>query len=246
MTRAALVLFALVSGLACLPDPAPIQWAPVDIEALREQLANPSGEVSEATTDEVAARFVRRREAHRAIGNYIHGVFAGEGEGASARFVTPRALSGTSVYALVACPGPDLRAADVGFAYGAIRLDSPTLTEELIASRSFGGDLLLSFSGCQIAGFTFDGSAPAHFDDDRLELAVDLNIDYRNEAAGIERSLSEPLLVGLAWTKILFTLESGDTLTIEWAPLELSLELVGANGSLTCEVVGAGLDCEPP
>ena len=130
------VVLGAALALACAPDVEPIRWDELDIDALREQLDNPTGEVTQASADEVAAEIVRNRAAYLAISDYLDRVFlepeAGRLEPLEPLDVGAQQAEGTSVFALFACPGEDPAATDVGFAHGTMRVDSPRLTRELV------------------------------------------------------------------------------------------------------------------
>lgn len=242
-TTLALAL-ACIACPACLPQPAPVEWDALDTEALREQIANPTGEVTDATIDEVTAIVVADLPAYRTITSFLLlGLIQPFSADAAPAWVFPQALNGTSVYALLACPGEDVNAQDVGFAYGWMRVDSPTLTQALIESRSLGGDLQLSFEACRIGEYTFNGPAPAHFDEDRPDLGVGMQISYTAQLAAREGVLDQSLLIDDDGAHVVFTLASGQTLTLEWSPLTLTLELLGTNGALVCEVIDDALEC---
>ena len=57
-------LLAFVLG--CTPELEPIHWDAIDIDALREAIANPTGTVDEASVEQVADAIVQRSGAYRA------------------------------------------------------------------------------------------------------------------------------------------------------------------------------------
>jgi hypothetical protein len=81
------------------------------------------------------------QRGYRAIAGYLHAVFIGAESGAAGPpWVVPQALHGTSVYVLVACPGP-LDADWDPFTHGSMRVDSPTLDADVISTFAIRGQL---------------------------------------------------------------------------------------------------------
>lgn len=245
-----LALAAMLFG--CRPQLEPIRWQPLDIEALREAVAHPTGFVDEAAANEVAYAVVAGHESYRALSGFLHQVFAEPEPGASGDtgpvWVVPQALSGTSVYLLVACPGPDL---DPGqpFAHGSLRIDSPSLDADVVATWAIEGQVRLGFDGCRIGDLVFDGSGPFYHASEPFELGFAPTLEVVDLAAPelppIE--IAEPLLWDpLDQVSAVFELESGETLVLDWRATDLELLLRGVNGALTCTIVDAELVCEPP
>lgn len=244
---------ALIGCVGCLPDPEPVHWDAVDMDALRDALANPTAAVTEATTAEASANVASGQAAYRELGTFIADTFlslAGDASGNGviphAHWVIPQALDGTSVYAMLACPGEDPDA--IGhFEHGYMRLDSSTLTHELIESRSFGGDLQLEFFDCQIGQFSYVGAVPGHFDVERLEVGLNPEkVTYRDLVKGEDGMLSSRSLIGLEQTQQLLILGSGGTLSLISQPFILTLQLVGTNGILVCVIIDDEFVCTPP
>ncbi|GEM_PF-6700871 len=247
-----LALWLALGGLACVPELEPIRWEAIDIEALRDAVASPTGIVDEQSTQEIADSLVRDNDAYQVLAQYIRAVFSATAspDGPGPRWLIPQALGGTSIYALVACPGTELDGGEFSFANGFMQIDSPTLTAELVSSFEVSGDLLLSFVGCRIGELVFDGGAPAHYVSDPIEIGV-IPRDLRYELLGSDEpyTIEQPLL----WSEsdqlsLLFTLDSGETLALDWQGDgdELDAELRGANGSLICSLLESGLSCVPP
>ncbi len=248
MTRLEAALLVTILVLACTPELEPIHWPALDIEGLREAIANPTGVVDEASTNEIADEIVNDGRARQLLSEFIHEVFVeAQDSDAGPIWVAPRALAGTSVYVLVACPGPELVDED-GFAHGFMRVDSPILDAELISTFEIRGQLLLSFSACQIGDLVFEGSARAHHDLEAREVAFDPDIEHVELGRdGHTGELDEPVLwTGTDWISALFELESHDTLVLEWRPKTTELRLRGRTGALVCEVVDDELSCVPP
>lgn len=252
-----IVVLGLIGCVGCLPNPEPVHWEAFDVDALRDALANPTAAVTEATITEAAANVAAGQAAFRELGTFIADTFlslAGDASGhgvipqaiPQAHWVIPQALDGTSVYAMLACPGEDPGAIGL-FEHGYMRLDSPTLTQELIESRSFGGDLQLEFFDCEIGQFSYVGAVPAHFDVERLEVGLNPeNVRYRDLVKGEDGMLSSRSLIGLEQTQQLLTLESGGTLSLISQPFILTLQLVGTNGTLVCVIIDDEFVCTPP
>jgi hypothetical protein len=237
---------ALLGCVGCLPDPEPIRWDPVDMDGLRDGLANPTAAVTEQSVAEAADQVIAARPAYVVLASFIAATFLTETGDANGNWLIPRALEGTSVYALLACPGQDPHAIG-SFVHGYIRLDSPSLTQELIESRSFGGDLQLRFVDCVVGQFSFAGAIPAHLDQERFELGLGIDeAEYRDLLTGETGQLGTPTLLEVDRSKQLLTLASGETLTLIWQPFALTLELLGSNGSLVCEVIDDAFVCAPP
>jgi hypothetical protein len=242
MTRVGVpALLLLLAG--CSPQLEPIRWQGVDIDALREAIANPTGVVDETSANEVADEIVISADAYQAVSSYLHDVFLTEpGEHLAPAWVLPQALDGTSIYLLVACPG-DGDAPP--FSAGSIRIDSPTLTAEVVSTFDVRGQLLLSFEGCEIGPATFDGSSRVYRDLELGEFAVEPDIDVAFEDQTI--TLDRPILWDVGGeVHVLYELDSGDTLVLEWASAELELRLRGVNGSLVCTAGLDELECMAP
>lgn len=240
------VVMALALG--CTPELEPIRWQPIDIDALREAIANPTGTVDEAGADQVAAAIVQRHEPYRVLANYLHEVFIDDEAGtADPVRVLPQALEGTSVYVLVACPGP-VGSTRSPFSHGSMRIDSPTLDAEMISSLDFGGQLRLSFTACEIEDLVFAGVARAYHGSDPAELGVvpQLTVARRDQADAVYRLLEPVLWDAPDRFSALFELSSGETLALDWYATHPELRLRGNNGALVCEIVGAELECVPP
>lgn len=247
MTRQWLGLFALALG--CTPELEPIRWDGIDVAGLRQAIASPTGIVDEASADEVAAAIVQRQEPYRVLSDYLHQVFESDVEDAAGpTWVIPQALDGTSVYVLVACPGP-LGDEAPPFSQGSMRIDSPTLSADLISTFAIRGQLLLSFSNCMIDDYSFNGVAPAFHDSELRELGVVPQLEVVRDGGGEPSyALREPILVDAAAERVsaLFELDSGDTLALDWSPTQLALRLRGRDGALVCTIVGELLECVPP
>jgi hypothetical protein len=244
--RCVLLLLGLVLG--CTPELEPIRWEQVDVDALREAIANPTGLVDERNTDEVAGTIVQREAPYRVLSSYLQAVFAGaQPDRAAPVWVVPQALDGTSVYVLVACPGPrDAEAAP--FRYGSMRIDSPTLDDDVISTLGIRGQLRLSFAACEVDDFTFEGIAPAFHDSDPQEFGFVPNLEVmRSDAPGSIYQLREPIFWGAAdRISALFELSSGETLVLDWYAGGSALRLRGRNGELNCAVADQSLECVPP
>lgn len=242
-----LPVFALILG--CTPELEPIRWDAIDVAELRDAIANPTGTVDEASADEVAAAIVERHEPYRVLADYLHQVFADDDADADDPvWVIPQALDGTSVYVIVACPGP-LGGDAPAFSQGSMRIDSPTLSADLIATFAIRGQLQLSFRNCVIADYSFNGVAPGFHDGERRDIGVVPRLEVVDELSGESVSeLREPILIDAASGRVsaLFELSSSDTLTLEWSATELALRLRGRNGALICTILGELLDCVPP
>ncbi len=241
-------LIGLALMLGCTPELEPIHWDAVDIEALREAIANPTGIVDEASADEVGAAVVQRNEPYRVLSDYLHGVFVGDMSGDEGPvWVLPQALDGTSVYLIVACPGP-LGADAPPFSRGSVRVDSPTLDAEVVSTFAVQGQLRLSFTACEIADYTFDGVAPAFHTAEPLALGFVPTLDFfRADQPDAVFELHEPVLWDASdRISVLFELDSGETLTLDWLAAQVELRLRGRNGELICTIAGSSLECVPP
>ena len=238
----------LVLALGCTPELEPIRWQPIDIDALRQAIAEPTGFVDEASANEVAAAIVQRNEPYRVLAEYLHGVFMGAEAGeVGPPWLVPQALAGTSVYVMVACPGPLDDFAEP-FAHGSMRIDSPTLDAEVISTFAVRGQLRLSFTACEIDEYVFEGTARAFHDSDPHELGLTPELDVAWLAQPDQPyTLREPVLLDAAGrVSALFELSSGETLALDWYVTQVELHLRGRNGELLCTIVDSSLDCVPP
>jgi hypothetical protein len=248
MMRCSCCLLALALG--CTPELEPIHWEAIDVAALRQAIAQPTGTVDEANAQAVGGAIVQRNEPYRVLADYLHTVFVGAESGDRQRqppWVAPQALAGTSVYLLVACPGP-LGDFEQPFTHGSMRVDSPTLDGDVLSTIGVRGQLRLSFAACELGEYMFEGAARAFVDTDPSELGLVPELAVaRLDQLDAAYQLREPVLWDAAdRVSALFELSSGETLVLDWYVAQLGLRLRGRNGELICTVVDDSLDCMPP
>jgi hypothetical protein len=234
-------------ALGCTPELQPVRWQPIDIEALRDAIAHPTGIVDEASANEVAAAIVASHEARRVLAEFLHLVFVdSELRAGAPPWVESQALAGTSVYVLVACPGP-LAGDAAPFTHGSMRVDAPILDVDVISTLAIPGQLHASLVGCEIADYVFEGVARAFHDSEPGELAMvpelrSWSMRWPDEV----HELREPMLATHERVSALFELSSGETLVLDWYATQIELHLRGRNGEMICTIVGGSLDCVPP
>jgi hypothetical protein len=222
--------------LGCTPELEPIRWDSIDVEALRDAIAHPTDTVDEASANEVAAAIVSSHEARRVLADYLHSVFTNS---ESPPRVVPQALSGTSAYVLVACPGP-LDSEPAPFTHGSMRIDAPILDVEVLSSLEIPGQLRTSFTACEIADYVFEGVARVFHGRDPYELALLPELEFGAD------ELREPMLATVERVSALFELSSGETLVLDWYATQVELHLRGRNGEMLCTIEGGSFHCVPP
>jgi hypothetical protein len=240
--RAASIL--AVALLACTPELEPIRWQGFDADELREAFASPTGVVDEDSANEVAEAIVELEQPYRVLEAYLRLVFAAaEGGDGAAAIRVPRAVEGTNVYLLIACPGP---AGSEPFEHGRVRIDSDRLTLAALEQLTIEGQVLLTFEACEIDGWVFEGGGPGHYFAETAELLATPTLTAERLADGALFEVVEPIFYGSDQASALFTLGSGETLTLDWFTDVDELRLRGRNGALLCTTAGGELSCAPP
>jgi len=241
-----------VAGLAasCFPDPQPVRWEPIDVEQLKDDLANPTGEVNPETSKEVAEGLIGNEAALREVLKFIDLIYTlSQDDQGGLTAVVPRELDGTNIFMRIACPGTDPLDPDTTFQQGELRLDSPSFTDEFLETFEVKGDVHMDFTECRIGPFEYEGSVPAHYDSDAAEAAIDLDLDFFDHGLDAGGSFHYPLFTGLdTGVQLLYTLESGGTLVLEWVDDLQMIDLRGANGLFLCslDIDAIDLVCAAP
>lgn len=242
----------VLSSAACLPDPQPIRFEPLDRDQLDEDLANPTADVDEVTRKEVADQLAADKAAIAAMFEFLGSVLLREiGQGGEPTLQTSRALEGTNVFAKVACPGPDEANPDTSFEFGALRIDSPTFTDEFVDEFDLHGDLWLDHDDCVVGDFEYFGGFASYYDTQDIEVGLDVNLEFIDHAIDeFPRDIHYPIRgePGVAY-QALITLESGKTLVAEFVVGNVPFGIRGANGVFTCELDLDALDLvcmDPP
>ncbi len=216
---------------SCSPQLEPIRWEGQDVEALREAIAEPTGVVDRASIRELAGNVARSADAYWSIARHLREVFlTAPSERSEPAWVIAQARGGTSVYLLVACPG-DGDAPP--FSAGSFRVDSPTLSAELVSTFEVRGELLLSFEDCQVGRSTFDGSAWVDRELDELAVVPELTVNFDEHVIELDRAF---LWDTRGELQLLYELDSGETIIVEWSRPDRALRLRGANGSRGCRI----------
>lgn len=244
------VVVVACAAVTCFPDPKPVSWEPLDLDALKDDLANPTGEVNEDTSKEVAEGLIANEEALREVLRFIELIYSlSQDDQGGLTAVVPRGLDGTNIFMRIACPGSDVANPDTSFEEGELRLDSPGFTDEFLETFEVVGDVHMDFTKCRIGPFEYEGSAPAHYDTAATEAAIDLRLDFVDQRTDGEGSFHYPLFTSLDdGVQMLYTLESGETLVLEWVDDFAMVDLRGRNGLFLCtfDVDAVDLICAPP
>lgn len=253
MKRVPLLCLALpglaLPGLGCEPQLEPIRWQPLDVEALRREFSSPTGELTEANLNEVESVLNEQSGSVETLGTFVADRLVAENGKLTGPWVMPRSLTGTSVYALLACPGSELDPGEVDFAHGHIRLDSPTLTPEVVEALEFRGDLLLTFVECELNQLVVGGEARAHLDASRALVVPELRVTpLAPSLSGREAVppviIEHPLALGESTVEVLLALSSGDTVVVEFA--DESTEASGVDGEVPCTNDEGEFNCPAP
>ena len=258
----------VVWASGCSERPEPVEWEPIDAEAWIALYDSPTGPVNGETVDEVIGTLLSAADdigisAH--ILSLIDGIVGGsEGEEGDAEEdidgelqQVEGPLSGASTYVVLGCPGVDLESWDLDFSSGEVRFDSPGFVSRLVsdvgdqglAAVIFDGDVLLSFSRCQIGPVTIEGKTPGFYAPDRSLLLADVNLSVTtadslydiSQSVVIDSSAFSVLLADSSGRSYVVTL---DLTQIEDFPKVFGLR--GSNGSFSCWADQTGqFGCDP-
>ena len=242
MRACVLVLLSTVyCAVACRPRVDIPEWEPLDVEALRFTIENPTARFADdpdfaelrdgltrpSTAAELDAATAELRDV---LDQGAPPAMDGPSNGDDGK-----PGSGTSVFLKVACPGPDLDDPDRTFRFGHIRVDSPRLTRDVIENLSFEGDLLLSFVGCSSDGVTYDGTGPSSYlAGDTPQLATSLSLEVFDEAAGTTESFNRDAIFEPMRSRFVQPSDGGGTYTLELDASSGTTTLLAADGALQC------------
>jgi hypothetical protein len=218
---------------------------------LERALAMPTAEVTEANIGEVAEAAIESQEVLDATMRFVRTVFEQDEEAGTLHALSLPELRGTNVYVRASCPGPDVLHPVLDFSHGQLRIDSPNFTQEFLDNYEVEGDLLLRFEACRISSFELGGSGRAHYDLDTRELALAPSfhaIDL-SDTARRTTPFEDPMrAMEFEAFQVVVTLESQQTLVLEWITDENMVDLRGRNGVFACaldrEILD--LDCTAP
>jgi hypothetical protein len=228
---------ALLLEVACFPDIKPITFDPIDVPALESALAEPTGEVNEETLIEIADHLIENERAFQAVRALIQEVYEEDGGDTTPDGKVFRELSGTNAYVRISCTGHDIQNPVTDFSEGELRIDSPTFTDEFLENYDTKGDMLVRFSACRYTTMVFEGELVMHYDAEMSRAALDPDISWVDDAdSSLDGALISPMLQELGvGVQVLFTLEAGETLVLEWLDAQAdTVGIRGVNGSAVC------------
>ncbi len=238
-----LVILSTVGlAIACTPEVDVPRWEPLDVDALRSAMDNPTaqfaddpelGTLRETLTQPSTAQSVDAATAElREFLDQGELPATGNSSGDDDRDTLG---SGTSVFLEIACGGPDPDAPDRTFQFGRIRVDSPRLTREVIENLSIEGDLLLSFVQCSVAGLTYDGTAPSSYlRGDVPQLATSFSLEVLDQSAGTTESFVRDAILEPTRSRFIQPSAGGGTYTLELDTPAGTTTLRAADGVLQC------------
>lgn len=237
LTVAALVASCTWPG--CKREVEPARWNAIDLEALRDSIDAPTGTVDEDSVSEIARDFVRAELPLDALLGLIEDVFTmSEQDGGVHAWRMPR-LEGTNVFVEVSCPGPALSEPVLDFSEGRLRVDSPSLSEEYAETFHIEGDFLLSLDACRVDAFRYEGQSPGHYVVESRTLALDFAWEWEDLEDDGQGNVGSQVLWEIGQrVSLLYTLDDGDTVVIEWTRSEAEFEIRGRNGSFACSTGG--------
>jgi hypothetical protein len=269
MRRVRRISLSLVCGTViggCSTRVEPRVWDPVDVERLADQLANPTLELDDEEVAALAEAFQREAPAleetiewvdcsiRESTGDLSEGDPCLIPEGFAPRGF---GLESTSVFARYACPGPDLERPDTTFKFGAMRLVSPGLSEDVIESFEVAGQLLLTFEttqaanaagrgGCQISDFELLGDAPAYYSVEEEYVALQLDVELSSLMQDETRRLEQVIVAERDTVAVLQFTEPETFAVVRWQRMMGTNEftVTGASQQYACTVTVVGaVDC---
>ncbi|MEZ4429168.1 MAG: hypothetical protein R3A51_15965 [Nannocystaceae bacterium] len=259
MSARCLPAVLLLALAGCGAKPTPVQWDELDYDALRDDMARPTGEVNDAHAREVVDRFAASGPTIARLAQTLERLLPagvapldlpdpggaplspGDPDALTTRpkeqvpSLASDGLEGTNVYAELACWGPD-PAPDLSFLHGSIRVDGPSLRRETVEALAVHGHLLVSMAACQFPRGDLEGESPAYYDvDDGPALAADLDIRVREGAVEVDH-IDERVLARDGVLSALYELEDGSgTLRVDFTAALTTFTITGANGTYLCQ-----------
>ncbi|MEM6988873.1 MAG: hypothetical protein AAF721_00200 [Myxococcota bacterium] len=228
-------------AVACRPDVELIEWEPLDVDAVRFAVDNPTARFADDPEFDALRQALTGPSTAADVDAATSGLrdFLDQGTppemDESNEGDEPPAGSGTSVFLKVACAGPDPNAPDRTFEFGQIRVDSPRLTREVIENLSLEGDLLLSFVRCSVDGVTYDGVAPSSYlAGDAPQLATSLVLEVLDEAEGTTEPFEREALFEPMRSRFVQPSAGGGTYTQELDAAAGTASLRAVDGVLQC------------
>lgn len=235
------LLSAACCAVACNPGVEVPQWEPLDVEALRSVVENPTARFADDPEFDTLREALTGPSTAASVDAATAGLREVLDQGEPPEMDEPSnggggsLGSGTSVFLKIACGGPDPDDVDRTFEFGYIRVDSPALTREVIENLSVEGDLLLSFVQCSSAGLTYDGVAPSSYlAGDTSQLATSLSLEVFNEDAGTTESFVRDAIFESMRSRFVQPSAGGGTYTLELDAMSGTSTLRAADGELQC------------
>lgn len=235
-------LLAACCAVACAPEVDVPQWEPLDVEALRAAVENPTARFADDPEFDALSEALTGPSTAASVDAATAGLREVLDQGDPPAMDEPPGNdgdsslgSGTSVFLKVACGGPDPNAIDRTFQFGHIRVDSPGLTREVIENLRVEGDLLLSFVQCSALGLTYDGVAPSSYlAGNTPQLATSLSLEIFDEAAGTAEEFVRGAIFESTRSRFVQPSVGGGTYTLELDAMAGTSTLRAADGELQC------------
>ena len=244
------ILIALCTGTGCGAEVTLLTWETIDPDDVKGKLAAPTATVDDLNKaiDEVGDELAEWLKTLGGAGFDLYDAIDDPDETAPTVYDAPEANGqGTQFYVRIACPGPDGDGPDPDFAFGSIRLDSPTIdVVEAGESMSIAGPIFLTFDDCRAGDALLVGGIPGYYDDVGNVLAMDGELTV-TLVEGDETVREGPVIVyedskqtALSWLVV------PDRYAVARVVHDSDFTSFGvelADGSATC-TFGDGLTCE--
>ena len=243
------ILIALCAGTGCGPEVTLLTWDTIDLDDVEGKLAAPTATVADLETalEEVGDELEDLLEMGGS-GFDLYEAIDDPKEADPTVYESPdNEGEGTQFYMRVACPGAEGDGPDPDFAFGSVRLDSPTVqVPDEGESVSIAGPLLLTFDECRVGDTLIVGEVPGDYDDveNRLGLDGELTIELVEEDRILRQGpvtiYQDPEEVAVAWFVV--PERYGVARAVRGSGfVSFGVEL--ADGSASC-TIGDGLSCE--
>ena len=171
------ILIALCAGTGCGSEVTLLTWDTIDPDDVEAKLAAPTATVDDLETaiEEVGDELADWLKTLGGAGFNLYDAIDDPDETTPTVYDAPEDDNeGTQFYVGIACPGPDGDGPDPDFAFGSIRLDSPTVDiAEAGEATSIAGPIFLTFDDCRVGDALLVGGIPGYYDDVANVLAMD-------------------------------------------------------------------------
>jgi hypothetical protein len=243
-TRWAWLLLTLTTLASC-SELELERWDALDYELLQATLERPDGIVEQQNAPiirdaflDVASELDAVVEAKTLLEPLVDGV-----EELEPGPVQPRAVTGTNLFARVACPGRDLDDPDTTSGSGRLRVESPGKLLEAARRWRIKEDFLLIAEDCRIGPVVLNGESPGYVDPDTKVVALDVQLQFTYDDR-VEARLHLPSLFAPDYYAALIAYEGRlYAINVEFSRQD-TLFIRGAEGTWSCDLEDLSVPCE--